>query len=91
MDGTDRVRQANAAVSAGQDHSGESQNELHQRSRGRFADAARPWTAWSYCRAAAGGQDDSAQGNRESDSDKSSRHRPHRAFSGRAAGRSDRF
>src|SRR5437899_10837463 len=57
MDGANRLRQANAAVSAGQDHVGKSEDEFSHCARGGFAGTTWARTAWAYRGAAASGQD----------------------------------
>src|SRR5437016_3649049 len=89
MEATDRVRQANTAVSAGQNYPRESKHEFHLRARSRFADAARSWSTRPDRCAAASGQDHFAEGNCKGDSGKLSRHCSYPAAGGRAAGRGD--
>ena len=67
-----RFRKVDAAISRGPDHAGERQDEIIERAGGRFAGAARARSARPDCVAAARGQNDFVEGNRKSDSGKSS-------------------
>src|SRR5262245_64887164 len=86
METTCRVRQTHAAVSAGQNHPGESKHELRLRTCGRFAHAARSRPTRPHCCATSSGQDHFVEGNCEIDPGKLSRDCSYSSVIGLASG-----
>src|SRR5438105_5049945 len=90
MERKNRFRKVNAAISGRPDHVGERQNEIIECARGRFAGAARARTTRLDRVTAASRQDDFVEGNRKSDSGKSSANRADHFAGGRTTRGSDR-